>query len=250
MRCTPFVVLLAVFLSLSLSVPATAQERPPLRASLAACESGPTAAERFAVFVGSMPARAGTARMWMRFDLMERRAGSKRWTRRQAPAFGRWDRSRERGASAFIYTKRVERLRENARYRAVVRFRWLDAEGRVQRETRRSTPSCDQPSQRPNLRVEALGIVPGPDEGTRHYLVTIVNEGRTAADAFTLGLVAGGSEQVRDVPGLAAGARTTIDLLGPRCPDAEMVSATLDVRGVVRESNERDNRSIRLCGGR
>jgi hypothetical protein len=99
-----------------------AQERPPLRASLAACESGPQAGQRFAVFTASMPALAGTRQMSMRFDLMERRDGARRrWRRLTAPAFGRWDRSKEPGAAGFIYTKRVERLSQAAEYRATVR---------------------------------------------------------------------------------------------------------------------------------
>jgi hypothetical protein len=235
---------------LSLSVAVAAEDRVPLRATLAACESGPAPEQRFAVFTASMPALAGTERMWMRFDLMEKRARARRWTRLRAPAFGRWDRSHEAGASGFIYTKRVERLKETARYRAVVRFRWLDGRGRVQRETRRVTRTCTQPSQRPNLRVESLGIAPGADAGTSRYLVTVVNDGRTDAAAFTLGLVAGGREQVRDVPGLATGGRTTVELTGPRCEAGQQVAATLDIRGVVLEADERDNRAMRLCTGR
>ena len=58
---------------LVLALPAAAQaQAPPLRAKLAACTSGPTAAVRTATFVGSMPAVAGTKRMWMRFDLLAR----------------------------------------------------------------------------------------------------------------------------------------------------------------------------------
>ena len=249
MRGAPFVVLV-LLLSLSLSVPARAQERPPLRASLAACESGPAASARFAVFTGSMPALRGTKRMWMRFDLEERRDGAKRWQRLRAPAFGRWDRSKVPGASGFIYTKRVERLNEAARYRAVVRFRWLDAKGRVQREARRVTTACDQPSQRPNLRVEALETAPGADASSMRYLVTVVNTGLTPAGAFTLGMVVGEAEQVRDVPGLEAGGRTTVELRAPRCEPNASIQVTLDVRDAVKESDERDNRSVRLCGTR
>jgi hypothetical protein len=242
-----FVALLAF---ISLVAAASGQERPPLRAALAACEAGPTAGERFAVFTGSMPAIAGTRRMAMRFDLMERRRGSRRWRRLRTPKWGRWERSTEPGAAGFIYTKRVERLKQAARYRAVVRFRWMDGTGRVQRERRRVTSSCVQPSQRPDLRVEAVGIAPGPDERTRRYLVTVVNEGHTPARAFTLGAVVGGEDLVRDVPALAPGDRTTVELTGPRCERGGRISVQVDVRRVVRESDETDNRSIRPCDGR
>ena len=251
MRRTPFVVL-ALSIALGL-IPARAlaqEERPPLAATLAACESGATAAERFAVFTGSMPAAAGTRRMLMRFDLMERRDGSKRWRRLRAPAFGRWERSKAAGAAGFIYTKRVERLKEAARYRAVVRFRWLDVNGRVQRETRRTTPTCEQPSQRANLQVEAVGIAPGPDASTYRYLVTVVNDGLTGAGAFQVGLVADDGEAVRDVPGLPAGGRTTVELVTRRCTERSRLAVTLDPGKVVDESSEADNATDWPCNGR
>ena len=249
LRRTPFVVSVV----LALAAPAGAQEPPPpLRATLAACEAGPQPAERFAVFTGSMPAIAGTARMWMRFDLLERRETSKRWRRLRAPALGRWERSKEAGASGFIYTKRVERLKQRARYRAVVRFRWFDAHGRVQRETRRTTPVCVQPWQRPNLRIESVEVRPATDPAMARYLVTIVNDGLTAAGPFTVGLVVGAEEDVRDVPGLAATGRTTLEIPGRRCDPArpDRIAVQLDIRDVVRESSERDNRSDRACDGR
>jgi hypothetical protein len=232
------------------AAPASALQRPPLRATLAACESGPSADARFAVFTGSMPALAGTRRMWMRFDLMERRDGARRWRRLRAPAFGRWDKSKGTGAAGFIYTKRVEQLKQGARYRAVVRFRWLASGGRVQRERRRTTPVCRQPSQLPNLVYEGFEVLPGPDASTRRYRVTVANEGRTAAGPFRVGMTVDGESLVRDVPGLAATERTTVEIAGPRCERGRTLRIQLDVRGAVRESREADNRSIRLCDGR
>src|SRR5687768_10033808 len=137
--------LLLLLVAVVPAAPAFAQEEPPpLRATLAACEAGPDPAERFAVFTGSMPALPGTARMLMRFDLLQRSAGGKRWEPVRAKAFGRWERSGERRAG-FIYTKRVERLKQRRSYRAVVRFVWVDADGEVQRRQRRATSLCEQP---------------------------------------------------------------------------------------------------------
>ena len=235
------VVLLAALLP---AAPAYAQEGPPpLRATLAACESGPDPSERFAVFTGSMPAAVGTRRMLMRFDLLQRREGARRWSRVRATAFGRWERSGERRAG-FIYTKRVERLKQRHEYRAVVRFRWVREDGTVQRERRRRTPTCVQPWQRPDLRVELIEVLDG------RYRVTVVNEGIVEARASTLGIVADGEDLVHEVPALAAGERTTVEVAGPRCSPRSMVAVRVDVRGVVKESDERDNRSERPCEGR
>src|SRR3712207_3182421 len=143
MRRAPFVFLLL----LALAAPASAQERPKLAASLAACETGPDATQRFAVFTGSMPARPGTHRMSMRFDLESRGSDEAAPAQRvAAPKLSRWNRSKP-GVAGFIYTKRVTRLTPGCWYRAVVRFRWHDEKGRVQRSARRVTPFCHQPDQ-------------------------------------------------------------------------------------------------------
>src|SRR3954447_1674467 len=51
---------------------AAAPERPPLQARLVACTTGPGAPARRATFTASMPAVARTARMAIRFDLLQR----------------------------------------------------------------------------------------------------------------------------------------------------------------------------------
>jgi hypothetical protein len=53
------------------------------------------------------------------------------------------------GRPGFIYTKRVEGLTGPAVYRAVVRFRWSDADGHVLRRARRVTGGCRQPGPAP-----------------------------------------------------------------------------------------------------
>ena len=234
---------------LVLAAPAHAQDRPPLRASLAACETGPAPAERFAVFTGSMPALRGTQRMAMRFTLLSRRAGTTRWRRSTASAFRRWHRSAP-GRRGLVWTKRVEGLRESADYRVVVTFRWFGAGGRIQREVVRRTPVCEQPSQRPNLRVEAIEVTAAAEPGTTRYRITLINTGLTPADAFTLGLVVGDQERTREVAGLAAGERTTVEVVGAACEPGRVAQVDLDVRDVVKESDEGDNRSRRVCGGR
>ncbi|MBA2636949.1 MAG: hypothetical protein H0U79_01800 [Solirubrobacterales bacterium] len=121
-------------LLLAAAMPGTADAAPVLDARLESCD------RQGASFVGSMPALAGTERMEMRFDLEAREAGEP-WRPVPAPRFGGWERSKPR-RSGFVYEKRVERLDPQRAYRAVVRFRWLDAEGVVQRRARRLTEVC------------------------------------------------------------------------------------------------------------
>ena len=129
------VALLAAPVPAPAPVPAAAPAvAPPLAARLERCERDRAA------FVGSMPALAGTERMEMRFELQARERGDG-WRHLAAPTFDEWERSAPR-RSGFVYAKRVHGLEAETRYRALVRFRWLDADGVVQRRARRVTPAC------------------------------------------------------------------------------------------------------------
>jgi hypothetical protein len=240
MRRTPLVFLLWLLLA----VPASAQA-PRLAANLAACETGAEPAQRFAVFTGSMPAAKGTRRMAMRFDLEERGSDPASVQRVDAPKLGRWNRSKA-GVAGFVYTKRVTRLAQGRWYRAVVRFRWYDARGRVQRSAKRVTPFCHQPDQRPNLRLDEPLRSPRPGS----YLVTIVNAGLTAAPASTVSVEPRpGTDFQRPVPPLAPGERTTVVVEAERCQPGSVVVVQLDRNRVVAESREDDNRVESDCPG-
>src|SRR5213595_3622390 len=120
--------LTALFVAFVAALPATAQTpvfNLPLKAKLSDCHSGLQPADRFAVFVGQMPALQGTRRMWMRFDLYQRTAATGVWQHVAVPKFGTWLKSLP-GKPGFIYTKRVDELQAPAAYRAQVRFRWYD----------------------------------------------------------------------------------------------------------------------------
>jgi hypothetical protein len=124
---------------------AAAQERPALRAEMLRCRTGDTAATRNATFRASMPAADGTRRMAMRFTLRERRGATGDFESVSVPDWSGWERSEPR-APGFVFTRRVQRLRPGAAYRAQVVFRWYDRDGDVQRETRRLTELCSQPA--------------------------------------------------------------------------------------------------------
>lgn len=239
MRRTPLV--LALLAGLALAVPASGQAPPRLSAKLAACETGQDPGQRFAVFTGSMPALRGTHRMAMRFDL-EARSSDASLQRVAAPKLGRWNRSKP-GVAGFVYTKRVNRLEQARWYRAIVRFRWYDARGRVQRTARRVTQFCHQPDPRANLRLESLRAAPSGS-----YLVTVLNAGLSAAPESTVAVEPRpGIELQRGVPPLAPGERTTVVVEGERCEPRSLVVVQLDRHGTVDESREDDNRVQVRC---
>lgn len=243
MRRAPLLTL-ALLAVLATAAPSPAQDAPPkLAAALAACETGTDADQRFAVFTGSMPALPGTRRMSMRFDLQERgneQAAPPRAV--AAPKLSRWNRSKS-GVAGFVYTKRVTRLTPGRWYRAVVRFRWHDRRGRVQRSAKRVTPFCQQPDQRPNLELVSVGRAkPGS------YLITIVNTGATPAPASEVGLEPRPqTEARRDVPPLAPGERTTVVVDGEPCAPRSVVVVQLDRLRAIDESREDDNRVESDC---
>jgi hypothetical protein len=234
--------LLCLLLLPAAAAPARAQDEPPkLEATLAACETGPEEAQRFAVFTASMPARSGTRRMAMRF-VLQVRGSNGRLKKVKAPKFGRWDRSKK-DVAGFVYTKRLTQLPQGRWYRVVVRFRWYDADGEVQRAARRVSAFCHQPDQRANLELVSLGAArPG------RYLVTIVNTGMTAAPESTVALEPRPGDEARHaVPPLAAGERTTVVVEAEPCDADSVVLVRLDRGRVVDESREGDNRVESDC---
>lgn len=214
--------------------------RPPVRAHLAACETGPAATDRFAVFTGSMPTDTGVAAMAMRFNLYERQPGSG-FVRVSLPNWGVWEKTTKRNAPGFIFTKRVEQLAAPAAFRAVVSFRWYDAKGKLLRSAKRTSEPCTQPDQRPDLHVKRVIFPSG--KGLTEIIVR--NRGLSAAGPFDVGASrTSGDAQIAagtSVSGLLAGEQTTVALRLGRCKPGDAVIVTLDKAGQVDEVHEDDN---------
>jgi hypothetical protein len=245
---------LAVFLLLALAVPAVAgaAAKPPLRARMAACQTGPDQADRYALATGSMPALRGTARMWMRFDLQQRRRSGLpfRYVPTAGTTLGRWERSPKGRPTGFIYTKRVTNLAAPAQYRVVVRFRWYTAKRRLQRTAKRVTGLCRQPDPRPDLRVRSLALAPA-GRGLVHYRATVENVGRGASASTTAVLSIDGERRpAKAVPALSTGERTTVEFTAPRCASARPLEVRLDPADAVDEASERNNALVRDCPSR
>ncbi|HSS58538.1 MAG TPA: CARDB domain-containing protein [Solirubrobacteraceae bacterium] len=246
-RAAPLIAL-AVLLAVALPAGANAQA-PPLRVKLSACQSGPAAVERTATFVGSMPAVAGTTRMWMRFDLFERVPPATGFSAVKAPKLGVWQKSAPgRASSGFVFTQRVQGLTAPASFRAQVRFRWYGKGGKLLRSVTRTSAICKQPDQRPDLRAGALDAVRGPLPDQATYALDLSNAGRTAAAGFDVVLTVGGAEQpAQHVAGLAPAATTTVTFVAPRCTPGSTVRFELDAEDAVDESSEADDVVDRAC---
>ena len=135
-------------------------------------------ADRAAEFEARMGKVEDAVKLKMRFTLQVRKAGQKTYHRVAAPGFRSWT-TAEPGAMSWVFSRRVESLLGPARYRAQVRFQWIDADGKTVARAKRSSRSCFQPDHRPNLKLKAL-----TREGKHRYAALIVNNGRTAPGPF------------------------------------------------------------------
>jgi hypothetical protein len=133
--------------------PATVAARLPTRvgarekitATLEQCVTAVSQAERSATFAGEMTTIAGSARMQMRIDVLERMPGEALFHTVSAPGLGGW-RGSAPGVKVYRYLKQVTNLSAPAFYRGAVRFRWLNARGRLITATELRTPVCEQPA--------------------------------------------------------------------------------------------------------
>lgn len=220
-----------VVTGLTLAFPAAAAAGPA-SVALTACEPR----ERAAEFEARMDKVAGTARMKLRFTLQARKAG-KGWRRVASPELGGW-RTADEATTRYISSRRVTELVGPARYRTVVRFRWLDDDGRTVLRSRARSRACRQPDHRPNLKLRELTI-----DGGR-YVVHLANTGRSGSGAFDLEIDGLAS---RVVESLEPRSEAIVELSGPACERGAAVTATADPADMVDERRERDNALTVRC---
>jgi hypothetical protein len=189
-----------------------------------------------AAFRGSMRGIEGSARMAMRFTLLER-TGSAGFKPLKAPGLGRWRRAQP-GVVSFGYRQVVKALPENAVYRMRVDFRWLAADGSVLEQIQRHSPPCRQFSALPNLRAEVIGASDTKVEGVVRYRVLVTNTGRAEVGAPVRLSVDGAVIDTASVF-LLPGESRQLDFRGPTCSDE--VTAAADPDGTIVESSETDN---------
>ena len=216
---------------LALALPATASAAQG-RVALTLCAPD----ERAAAFKARMTTVPGAVKMKMRFLLEKRAPGSLRYRRVSAPGFSPWTTSE---ADRYGFTRRVEALKGPARYRAQVRFRWLDEEGKVIARDRAWSRSCRQPDHRPNLKLTALQPL------GRRYFVTVANTGRSASGEFALELTVDGVAKSVPVASLDPGQTRQIELQHAACTGT--ASAFADPLDFVDERSERDNARTISC---
>ena len=119
--------------------------KPTAGASLLECVTAVNQTERSATFAGEMMAIPGSTRMEMRIDALERTTGEASFRNVSASGLGVW-RASAPGVKVYKYLKQVTNLFAPAFYRGAVRFRWLNARGRLIKTADLRTPRCEQPA--------------------------------------------------------------------------------------------------------
>ncbi len=206
---------------------------PPAGVKLVDCspESGS------ATFHGRMKRLQDSERMWMRFTLLEKRAGG--YEVLAAPGLSRWQKSKP-GVGSFGYRQTVRGLQEGASYRMQVNYRWYSAEGKLTARAQQRSRVCRQFEQLPNLTASLAGAAETNVPGVLRYRVEVENNGVAAATGVALRLAVDGDVVDTVTVGmLPAGVSRVLGFRGPRCTTS--VTAAVDPDGVLAESSEDDN---------
>jgi hypothetical protein len=224
---------------------------PVVKVRLTACTPALSDPARLLTVEAIAPLAGGAARMELRFTLQARPLhGSGSWTALKADGFDAWLAAGP-GVRRVVYDKTVHSLVADARYRVVVRVRWLGADGaRVGRTVRATSPVCAQPDLRPDLHPAALAVRPAPEPGLARYSFTVRNLGGAGVDGFEYAVDVGGAPgAIRRGPGLGAGKRRVIVLLAPACAPGDAVAVRLDPLGRLDEADETDDVLTATCPG-
>jgi hypothetical protein len=234
--------------SIASAASATTSTTPLTSATLTACVTGTTPAQRSASFSAEIQAVPRARTLAVSFSLYQRTTLAGGWVAVSAPGFDVWQDSKG-GISSFTANENVIDLPAPAAFRAVVHFRWLDRRHRVVRRDERVTPSCVLTLPEPNLFVARLSrSADGAGNGTSFYNVLVRNSG-VAVGPFSVALTVGQTAVAPlTVASLGAGASQAVQFTGPRCTAGTTVTAQIDPSGAIAEPANPDRTVSIVCG--
>lgn len=222
-------------------------KRTDARARLTSCHRALALTGRSLTVDASMRSLRQGDRMQMRFDLLQRLIGGKRFRRLPGPGLGAWNPATP-GVDRYRFRKPIQNLPAGASYMVKVTFRWLDDRGVAFARTVRFTPACLQPDLRPDLRIVGFAGTRSLGGGQRAYRVIVRNAGRTASRDFTAILtIAGLPRPAVNLAGLSPGQRRLVELTGPRCESGQTIRVELDPGNQVDEASETNNSRSTTC---
>lgn len=217
---------------------ASAQAKSPTLLKVRSCEVGSTAKSRQATFYARMQAIKGSNQLSMRFTLLDR-AGDGPPAVVDSPALAQWRKALP-GKKTFGYAQSIAGLAVGGVYAVQVQFRWADARGRVIHSVKRTSGSCRQEGDLPNLAITRVAARAGDSFGTELYSVDLTNTSGT--DARQVGVdifIDGAGIDTHPIDLVKAGETVTVRFTGPVCKRG--VKAVADPLDALNETNEDDN---------
>jgi hypothetical protein len=200
--------------------------------------------EHEAAFYGRMQQLPGTARMAMRFTLLEKTGGD-RATPVKGPGLRRWHHSRP-GVRAFGYRQGFRSLPENASHRVRVDFRWYRSDGTLIERARRRSGRCRQFVELPNLVTRLTGVTTTKVAGVVRYDALVTNTGKAAASNVPVRLTVDGKVvDTVTIVSFAPGEQRSLAIRGPECN--RVVRLEADPEKFIAESSDADNVSELTC---
>jgi archaellum component FlaF (FlaF/FlaG flagellin family) len=217
---------------------AHAAAKPTTLLQVKSCEVGDTARQRSATYYARMYAVKGTNQMAIRFTLINR-AGDGPPAVVDSPALAQWRKSKP-GVVRFGYSQSVAGLESGGVYAVQVQFRWINARGNVIRSVKRTSDTCRQQGELPNLSITRVVARAGASSGTEVYAVDMTNSGQGPAHFAGIALfVDGAGVDGQTVDLVKPGETVTIRFTGPTCKRSLRMVA--DKGNTVAETNEDDN---------
>lgn len=199
---------------------------------------------------------SGTRKLQLRFQLLTKTKAAPVFSDVIGGDLGTWIAPKDptlgqRAGDVWNLQKEVADLAAPAVYRFRVSFRWLGVQAHVLATAVRLSATCSQPELRPDLFVESFTGQPIQGHSNENrYIVTIGNDGATAAGPFEVLFAPGGAAPVttKQVPGLArAPARIARAFLGPACNSTSPPTVTVDPLDQVDDFNRANNTATAVC---
>ncbi len=217
--------------------PATAHEQELPRAVLqdAICQKALDPPARAVSVTAVMRPLTGTKQLALKFELLERPAGTLTWRPMSGPGLGVWISPTnpptlgQRPGDVWLVKMPVADLSAPASYRFSVAFRWTGRHAKVLGTSLRLSNLCDQPELRPDLTVNSISVAtdlsyPKLDD----YTAVIGDVGETGAGPFAVQLSDGGVVRDKTIQHLDAHSTRTVVLVGPDCEPAQPPTVTVD----------------------
>jgi hypothetical protein len=217
----------------------------PLTATVTACHTDTSAANRYAIFAAELTSVPGTLTMSVEFTLQQH-SGGRFVAVSGAPGFDVWVTSK-RGVAIFNYSHEVTQLPAPGSFRVNIHARWIGRKHHVVRTAELASPICVEPLAAPDLQIGAVAHQHAAG-GQLTWSVQVANAGTVAASAFQVTLAVGADAlPPASVSGLAPGANVAVQFNGPACARGAQLTAVADPSGAISEPADTKRTKTLTC---